>query len=119
MAADVSAKDGGEPGLKIYSHLSEHFASFAPRIMFATAGEAPYVLEVLMLGAGAIRLHNHYTDTARHRRSEARRLDGAPEARRVTDVFILSVKSLSGAQPCSDANFAYVRRRHGASLTRC
>lgn len=62
-AADVNAKYGGEPGLKIYSHLSDHFASFGSRIMSATAGEAPYVLDGLMLGAGALPLHEHYTDT--------------------------------------------------------
>lgn len=62
-AADVNAKYGGEPGLKIYSHLSDHFASFGSRIMSATAGEAPYVLDGLMLGACALPLHEHYTDT--------------------------------------------------------
>jgi|TARA_B100000378_G_scaffold228702_1_gene193201 TnpA family transposase len=62
-AADINAKYGGEPGLKIYSHLSDHFASFGSRIMSATAGEAPYVLDGLMLGAGALPLHEHYTDT--------------------------------------------------------
>lgn len=40
-AADINAKYGSEPGLKIYSHLSDHFASFGSRIMSATAGEAP------------------------------------------------------------------------------
>lgn len=62
-AADINAKYGSEPGLKIYSHLSDHFASFGSRIMSATAGEAPYVLDGLMLGAGALPLHEHYTDT--------------------------------------------------------
>src|SRR3546814_3171006 len=62
-AADINAEYGSEPGLKIYSHLSDHFASFGSRIMSATAGEAPYVLDGLMLGAGALPLHEHYTDT--------------------------------------------------------
>src|SRR3546814_2534971 len=31
--------------------------------MSATAGEAPYVLDGLMLCAGALPLHEHYTDT--------------------------------------------------------
>lgn len=62
-AADINAKYGGEPGLKIYSHLSGHFASFGSRVMSATAGEAPYVLDGLMLGADALPLHEHYTDT--------------------------------------------------------
>ena len=62
-AADVNAKYGAEPGVKIYSHLSDHFASFGSRIMSATAGEAPYVLDGLVLGAGNLPLHEHYTDT--------------------------------------------------------
>src|SRR3546814_14752260 len=59
----VNAKYGAEPGVKIYSHLSDHFASFGSRIMSATAGEAPYVLDGLVLGAGNLPLHEHYTDT--------------------------------------------------------
>ena len=62
-AADVNAKYGAEPGVKIYSNLSDHFASFGSRIMSATAGEAPYVLDGLVLGAGNLPLHEHYTDT--------------------------------------------------------
>ncbi|UYY79643.1 Tn3 family transposase [Sphingomonas sp. R1] len=62
-AADINAKYGAEPGVKIYSHLSDHFASFGSRIMSATAGEAPYVLDGLVLGAGNLPLHEHYTDT--------------------------------------------------------
>ena len=62
-AAAVNAKYGIEPGLKIASHLSNHFASFGSRIMSATASEAPYVLDGLMLGAAHLPLHEHYTDT--------------------------------------------------------
>lgn len=62
-AAEVNAKYGGEPGVKIYSHLSDHFASFGSRIMSATAGEAPYVLDGLTSGAGQLPLHEHFTDT--------------------------------------------------------
>src|SRR3546814_19270664 len=60
-AADVNAKYGAEPGVKIYSHLSDHFASFGSRIMSETAGEAPYVLDGIVLGAGNIQLHSPYT----------------------------------------------------------
>src|SRR3546814_12081970 len=56
-AADVNAKYGAEPGVKIYSHLSDPFASFGSRIMSATAGEAPYVLDGLVLGAGNLPFH--------------------------------------------------------------
>jgi len=62
-ASDTNAKYGSEPGVKINSHLSDHFASFSSRIMSATASEAPYVLDGLVLGAGELPLHEHYTDT--------------------------------------------------------
>lgn len=62
-AAEVNAKYGGESGVKIYSHLSRHFASFGSRIMSATSGEAPYMLDGLVLGPGELPLHKHYTDT--------------------------------------------------------
>src|SRR3546814_13856001 len=64
-AADVNAKYGGEPGVKIYSHLSDHFASLGSRIMSATAGEAPYVLDGLVLGASHLPLHDLYYHTGR------------------------------------------------------
>src|SRR3546814_11414812 len=63
VRSDVNAKYGAEPGVKIYSHLSDHVAAFGSRIMSATAGEAPYVLDGLVLGAGNLPLHEHYTDT--------------------------------------------------------
>jgi TnpA family transposase len=62
-AAEVNAKYGHEPGIKIYSHLSVHFASFSSRIMSATASEAPYVLDGLMLGVRELPLQELYTDT--------------------------------------------------------
>jgi TnpA family transposase len=62
-AAEINAKYGHEPGIKIYSHLSDHFASFSSRIMSATASEAPYVLDGLMLGARELPLQELYTDT--------------------------------------------------------
>lgn len=62
-AAEVNAKYGGEPGVKIYTHLSDHFASFHSRVISATAGEAPYVLDGLLLHGSALAPQVHYTDT--------------------------------------------------------
>jgi TnpA family transposase len=62
-AAEINAKYGHEPGIKIYSHLSDHFASFSSRIISATANEAPSVLDGLMLGARELPLQELYTDT--------------------------------------------------------
>ena len=62
-ASEVNAKYGNEPGVKLYSQLSDHFASFGSMVISATASEAPYVLDGLVLGAGNLPLHEHYTDT--------------------------------------------------------
>ena len=62
-AAEINAKYDHKPGIKIYSHLSDHFASFSSRIMSATASEAPYVLDGLMLGARDLPLQALHPDT--------------------------------------------------------
>jgi TnpA family transposase len=62
-ASEVNAKYGGEPGVKIYTHLSDHFASFHSRVISATASEAPYVLDGLLLRGGSLAPRVHYTDT--------------------------------------------------------
>ena len=59
----MNAKYGCEPGLKIYSHLSDHFASFHSRVISATASEAPYVLDGLLLHGGSLAPRVHYADT--------------------------------------------------------
>ena len=62
-ASEVNAKYGAEPGIKIYTHLSDHFASFHSRIVSATASEAPYVLDGLLLHGSGLLPREHYTDT--------------------------------------------------------
>src|SRR3546814_17854458 len=44
-AADINAKYVSEPGLKIYTHLSDHFASSGMLLISSTAAEAPSVNE--------------------------------------------------------------------------
>lgn len=62
-AAEVNARYGGEPGVKIYTHLSDHFASFHSRVISATASEAPFVLDGLLLHGSSLAPRVHYTDT--------------------------------------------------------
>lgn len=58
-AAEVNAKYGPEPGLRIYTHLSDMHGSFHTRVLSATSSEAPYVLDGLIGRGGG----EHYTDT--------------------------------------------------------
>ena len=58
-AGDINAKYGPEPGLRIYTHLSDMHGSFHTKVLSATASEAPYVLDGLLGRGGG----EHYTDT--------------------------------------------------------
>lgn len=58
-AGDINAKYGPEPGLRVYTHLSDMHGSFHTKVLSATASEAPYVLDGLVGRGGG----EHYTDT--------------------------------------------------------
>ncbi len=45
----VNAKYGNTPGLKAYSHVSDQYAPFATQVIPATASEAPYILDGLLI----------------------------------------------------------------------
>ncbi len=58
-AGQVNSKYGPEPGLRIYTHLSDMHGSFNTRVLSATSSEAPYVLDGLVGRQSG----EHYTDT--------------------------------------------------------
>jgi TnpA family transposase len=60
----VNARHGPEPGLRVYTHLSDRYGSFHAKVISATASEAPHVLDGLMdAGMAPEGGHAHYTDT--------------------------------------------------------
>src|SRR6056297_3169606 len=59
----INAKYGPDPGLKIYSFLSGQYGSFHSRVIGATAGEAPFVLDGLLSNPASFDPLVHYTDT--------------------------------------------------------
>ena len=59
----VNAKYGSEPGLKAYTHLSDHFGPFATQAIPATVNEAPYILDGLLMNETGRRVREQYTDT--------------------------------------------------------
>jgi TnpA family transposase len=65
-AGDVNARYGVDPGVVLYTHHSGRYAPMFSRVIAATAGEAPYVLDGLHPDAHrtSIRVVEHYTDTA-------------------------------------------------------
>jgi TnpA family transposase len=62
--ADYNAKYGSEPGVKFYTHVSDRYAPFYPKVIAANASEAPHVLDGLMHHESSIDIREHYTDTA-------------------------------------------------------
>ncbi|CTQ34867.1 Tn3 family transposase [Jannaschia rubra] len=59
----VNAKYGSEPGLKVYTHVSDQFAPFASRTIPATVSEAPYILDGLLNTETGKRIREQYADT--------------------------------------------------------
>ena len=59
----VNARYGNEPGIKAYTHVSDRFGPFASQIIPATANEAPYILDGLLLNETGRRIHEQYADT--------------------------------------------------------
>ncbi|MHA6645346.1 Tn3 family transposase [Mesorhizobium sp. A623] len=59
----VNAKYGNEPGLKAYSHVSDQYAPFSTQVIPATASEAPYILDGLLMNETGKRIREQYADT--------------------------------------------------------
>ena len=59
----VNAKYSSEPGLKAYTHVSDVFGPFATRNIPATASEAPYILDGLLMNETGKRIREQYADT--------------------------------------------------------
>ncbi len=59
----INAKYGTEPGLKAYTHVSDQFAPFATQNIPATASEAPYILDGLLMNEAGKNIREQYADT--------------------------------------------------------
>src|SRR3546814_10951556 len=60
-SSDVCSSD--LPGVAFYTHVSDRYDPFASRVIAATAGEAPYVLDGLLYHQTGMTIEEHYTDT--------------------------------------------------------
>ena len=59
----INAKYGHRPGVSSYAHVSDQFAPFHVQRIGATANEAPYVLDGLLLHDSGLKIKEHFTDT--------------------------------------------------------
>jgi TnpA family transposase len=59
----INAKYGQVPGLKAYTHVSDQYAPFASQVIPATVGEAPYILDGLLMNDAGRKIKEQYADT--------------------------------------------------------
>lgn len=59
----INAKYGNDPGLKAYTHVSDQFNPFATQDIPATVGEAPYILDGLLMNPTGKNIREQYADT--------------------------------------------------------
>ena len=61
--ADVNARHGNEPGVSFYTHVSDQYGPFHTKVIAATAGEAPHVLDGLLYHQSGLQIDEHAVDT--------------------------------------------------------
>ncbi|RDL47948.1 hypothetical protein BLJAPNOD_05174 [Ensifer sp. M14] len=59
----VNAKDSNKPGLKAYSHAPNRYAPFATQVTLATASEAPYIFDGLLMNDAGRHVREQFADT--------------------------------------------------------
>lgn len=59
----VNPKYGNSPGLKACSHASDHYAPFATQVIAATAIEAPYILDGLLMNDSGRHIREQFAVT--------------------------------------------------------
>lgn len=59
-AAEINARYGHDPGLSLYTHLSDQHGPYSVKVMSATHHEAPYVLDGLLHHGTLLRIDTHY-----------------------------------------------------------
>ena len=61
--ADINARHGNEPGVSFYTHVSDQYGPFHTKVIAATAGEAPHVLDGLLCHQSGLAIEEHAVDT--------------------------------------------------------
>ena len=61
--ADINARQGNEPGVSFYTHISDQYGPFHTKVIAATAGEAPHVLDGLLYHQSGLAIEEHTVDT--------------------------------------------------------
>jgi TnpA family transposase len=64
FAGQVNLKYGQEPGMQLYTHISDQYSPFNIKVINATVRDATHVLDGLLYHESDLRIEEHYTDTA-------------------------------------------------------
>ena len=59
----VNAHYGPEPGVKLYTHISDQYGPYHSTAISATASEAPYLIDGLLYHETDLKIAEHYSDT--------------------------------------------------------
>jgi TnpA family transposase len=57
--ADYNAKYGSEPGVKVYTHVSDRYAPFHTKVIAANASEAAHILDGLLYHECSLDIREH------------------------------------------------------------
>ena len=60
----VNLKYGNEPGVMLYTHISDQYAPFHTKVVNVGVRDATYVLDGLLYHESDLQIEEHYTDTA-------------------------------------------------------
>ena len=113
----INARYGAEPGVKAYSHVSDRFSPFATQTIPATAHEAPYILDGLLMNETGRRVREQYTPTPAASPTmsspRARRHDHATDTATSTDTNPRAGDPCSAAPPTPPALTGFELERYG------
>jgi len=59
----VNLRYGSEPGVTLYTHISDQYAPFHTKVITAPVRDATHVLDGLLYHESELRIEEHYTDT--------------------------------------------------------
>jgi len=59
----VNLRHGADPGVTIYTHISDQYAPFHTKVITAPVRDATHVLDGLLYHESELRIEEHYTDT--------------------------------------------------------
>ena len=60
----INPKYGSSPGRTFYTHISDQYAPFHPKVVNVGVRDSTYVLDGLLYHESDLRIEEHYTDTA-------------------------------------------------------